>query len=228
MAFNKIWIFTAIRAFVQTSKTSAWLKSLGLRTNRMEEIYYKEGSLFLKQLFPESLRGSLFTVQHSSCQQSGHHVLKPKWLQEPGQAGPSPQPYLSFRSFSLTLQLPWGTNPRIADIKYWVEEFPLETKAPSERWRETKAMKGGSQEIVFTQVTSSSISQVLLHNLLFTLFFPAWHLLQLIIRVCLLTPPRLWATKTQGLCPSCSPPSLQHQTQQALDTSLFIHSTNAY
>ena len=147
MAFNKIWIFTAITAFVQTSKTSAWLKSLGLRTNRMEEIYYKEGSLFLKQLFLESLRGSLFTVQHSPCQQSGHHVLKPRWLQEPGQAGPSPQPYLSFRSFSLTLQLPWGTNPRIADIKYWVEEFPFETTAPSESWRETKAMKGGSQEL---------------------------------------------------------------------------------
>ena len=172
MAFNKTWIFTVIRAFVQTSRTSAWLKSLGLRTNRMEKICDKEGSLFLKQLFPESLGGSLFTVQRSPCQESGHHVLKPKWLQKPGQVGPSLQPHLSFRSFSLTLQLPWGTNPRIADVKYWVEEFPLETKVPSERWRETTSdERWAPRNKMFTQVTFQSAKSC------FIISFSCWFFL---------------------------------------------------
>lgn len=72
----------------------------------MEEIYYKEGSLFLKQLFTESL-GLLIHSSAQPCQQSGHHVLKPKWLQEPGQAGPSLQ-LTCHSGVSLTCNCLWG------------------------------------------------------------------------------------------------------------------------
>ena len=81
---------------------------------------------------------------------------------------------------------------------------------------------------VFTQVTSSSISQVLLHNLLFTLFFPAMALITAHNQSVFVNSSQIVINKNTGTLSILLTPSLQHQTQQALDTSLFIHSTNAY